>query len=81
MFKDVFLFISVLPNGQSRRVYYIYRRERTSNGVGDKNSSTLVLTACLVAFKISHFLLFIMSLAYVLSVTKAAIFGGCILFR
>ena len=29
------------PNGQSRRVYYIYRREKTTNGVGDKNTSTI----------------------------------------
>jgi len=29
------------PNGVSPRVYYIYRRERTSNGVGVNNSSTL----------------------------------------
>jgi len=30
------------PKGVSRRVYYIYRREMTSNGVGDKNSSTTI---------------------------------------
>jgi len=30
------------PNGVSPRVYYIYRRERTSNGVGVNNSSTRV---------------------------------------
>jgi len=52
--KDFFLFSSVSANGQSQRVYYIYCRETTSNGVGDKNSSTDIVLHSASAYLTTH---------------------------